>query len=185
MEELPLQPNKPAPETELTPADPEKIGDLLLRYELPASEPAPAVKASAEQTPKLVISRDKLKDRIGRYKEQKFSRAKESAPKGEPAEQLTEAHFERRHEIRDETPPETADIQQSSVEEEAPTAPETSVPVPPQTPPAVPPPFMPEQAVPKRSTKIALQPKAFKKPLIFGLVAGTLTAIALIALLIR
>lgn len=180
MEEVPIYPNKSTPETESQPADPEKIGDLLLRYELPNSEPVHAVSLAAEQNPKLIISRDKLRDRLGRFKELNLSRTNEQAAEPNQPEQLTETHFERRHEIRDET----TTLKSTGAKEVSiavpgivATTPVASV----QIPPAIPPPFMPPQKpFAKQSTYIA-GPKTYKKPLILGLVAGTITAVILIA----
>jgi hypothetical protein len=184
MEELPLQPNKPATEAELTPADPEKIGDLLLRYELPASEPVNVAKVPAEQSPKLLISRDKLRDRIGRYKELKLEHTKESAPEEKPAEQLTEVHFERRHEVRDETPApqDQADIPQEALPNSMPITPQANTS---QSPPPLPPPMMPATTkFGQKHQSLYIPYKVFKKPLLLGLAGGILASLALILFLI-
>lgn len=182
MEELPLQPNKSVSEAELAAADPEKIGDLLLRYELPVSEPVPAAKAFAERPSGLIISREKLKDRIVRYKVQKFSRNRESASSDKPVEQLTETHFERRHEIQDAPLLDNTDSNNLSaldVKTKNSILPVSSSN---QTPPAVPPPFMPEQSAPRQSMQNLQSLKLFKKPLLFGLAGGIFASLMVILL---
>ncbi len=188
MEEAPIQSPESKPETDLTP-DPEKIGDLLLKHELPGSKLSRTVPLAAEQSPKLPVSHEKLRDKVSRYRAQKAARPEVAVAKTEPEvksgsetnkiEDLPEAHFERRHEVIDQNPPEDAVLPQQLPAIDRTDAPQT----PPAAPPPVAPPIWPsfnQETPATKPASITTQLLSYRKPLLYGLAAGAVTGLALV-----
>lgn len=184
MEEIPFNPNQAAPQTETAP-DPEKIGDLLLRrFELPESAPARSAPVAIERDTKLLVSRDKLRSRLSRYKEQKLTRLKEVKPQPQPLEEVPEAHFERRHEIRDDSAPADTTELNSDHQVTLLTQPSAQTPASSDLPSPTPPPIIPDTTPSSPANPAGVPAFVLKKYLIIGLSGGIITGLVIIFLLL-
>jgi hypothetical protein len=187
MEEISFQPQEIPPKPE-TNADPVKIGDLLVGYELSKSEPVHSkAPLAAEKDPKLLISREKLKARIERYREQKAIKPKEIVPDPNPTPELKEVNFDRRSEvIAQNTPPEPDTLEEigSTVINAANPSPlqdtSTSPPLPITT---IVPPVGGQDNQDEDDTKKPII--TYKKSLLWGLIAGALTGVVLVFTFIK
>lgn len=179
MEEIPHLPNKFESSTG-QPPDPEKIGDLLLRYELPRRSQTP--ESADRQNPKDLISRDKLRSKLRRYKEQKSVPQSPLTPESSTAPELSEAQFERHEVMQNETDePATLASNPEAPHISGPTIPVSSSPVPlsPQQQ-YYSPPVLPNLAAQQLKVAGNQPAPAYKKFLLFGLLAGVIAGTILI-----
>lgn len=186
MKELPFVPNKAETEKD-APPDPEKIGDLLLRYELPQSEPkTSAVPLAAEQDPARLRLRNKLPNLMKSPETGPASAIQERAETPPALADLPETHFDRRHEIIDQEA-QAADETTVAAPQPASQTPDPAAQV---QPPSVAPPMMPPVVPPAPTPSLSPIPPAaptnrYRKPIVFGVGAGIIIGVILVILYLR